>query len=737
MQRDFKYNEIEFPPLPIFPENSEHIYVNVKNKESISECIEKAPFNSTIIIPEGTYNENILIKKRIRLVGEGKVIIKSLNSDDTITIDSSAVQLCSLTITSGSNQAAAPVNLLSGSLVLNQCELSSVAVPVILTHANGTVFCINTQLTSTESPILKISGHAKVELNNCFVQKSSKCAILCTDASQLKVINSQIENCKDSGIVVLGESYICVQKTQFNNNGANAVELNTSSQNNYLKNCAISNHPQGCGIACSGPGKLLVVECILSDFLAGISVTDEFEITTVSCHLTNASQSALVSAINGSKINMFNDRLTGNCQAGLLVTENASISASGVQIVKVPNCGAIAYSNASLSLVDTVISEVLENGIEIQSDSKLSTIGCTIENIAAIGILARDNTSVVIDHTKITKAKTSALHIHNCPKSTINISQSVFDGSEGNSININGASATFRECTFSNNHYAGLQMRGKSNSKFMSCVFTENKIVGANIVENAKANFENCMFNKNAGTGISVQKSTVSCSKCFFQENMKMGLCVFDAANVTVKKCLFKYNLSFGVQVESENTTVSFEACDLTDHLNSGAVMISDRPQVSFIKCVMSRNMNSHIEGRENASISIKNCELSSTKCGIGVMASLGCEIKIENSKLYNEKQSAVVVSEKGSIHVSSCEIFNCKISGVAFLQGSSGSVSKCNIYGNGACGIQILASGVSAENNEIHDNKHFGIRVATGVQGTFDNNTFKNNGEKDISYIS
>ncbi|EAY10241.1 hypothetical protein TVAG_046630 [Trichomonas vaginalis G3] len=737
MRRDFKYNEIEFPPIPIFPENSEYIYLDPKKNETISECLERASFNSTIVIPEGTYNENILIKKRIRLVGEGKVVIKSINSEDSITIDSSAVQICSINILSGNNQASAPVNLLSGSVVLSQCELSSIAVPAILTHTNGTVFCINSQLTSTESPCFKISGRVKVELNNSIVQKSSKCGILCTDSAQLKVINSTIENCKDSGIVALGESYICIQKTQFTNNGGNAVELNTISSENYLKGCAISQHPQGCGIACSGPGKLLAVDCILSGFLAGISLTDGFEATTVNCHLTNATQSALVSATNKSSINMFNDHLTGNCQAGLLATDGASISATNVQIVNVPNCGAIAYSNATLSLMDTAISEVLENGVEIQSDCKFTSIGCTVENVAAIGILVRDNCSAIIDHTKIKKAKSACLHFVNCQKNQINVSQSTFEGSEGNSVNVNQSPATFRECTFSSNQYDGLQLRGKISAQFMSCVFTENKVVGANVVDGAKCHFENCMFNKNSGTGLSIQSSTANCSKCFFQENIKMGLCAFEGSSVSIKTSLFKNNLSFGAQIENEGTSATFENCDFTDHLNSGSVMVSNSPKAVFSKCNFSRNMNSHIESRENATTTIKNCEFSTTKCGIGLMTSLGAKVKIENSKIFDEKQSAIVVGEKGICDVNNCDISNCKISGIAFLQESSGSVSNCKIYKNGACGIQILSPKVSAKNNEIHDNKHFGIRIAIGLQDNFSENNFRNNSEKDISYLT
>ena len=737
---DFNYKDIDFPSEPVFPENAHVVKILSNSPNCINSAIEKAPFNSIIVIPEGVYTENLVIKNRIKLIGQGKVVIQSDNSNDTVTIDSSAVYFENITITSNMNQAASPVNLLSGTALFINCILSSLGVPVVLTHSTGTLFIINSRITSKDSPCIKLAGKTKCEIKNTLVANTTKSGILCLDNSQLKLYHVLITKCEDSGIVSMGDSSVVLEDCKLDQNGGNAIELNTNSPNNMIKNCTIINHEKGCGISCSGNGNLLVVQCNLSNFLAGISAANGFAVTTNKCSFSNSSRSALVNAINMSTLNMNEDILSGECPLAILCSESSSATINKVNIKEIPKSGIIIDSNSTLTMTDTNISSVQENAIEVKKSSKITATNCVIENIGMIGVVVHDDCSISFNKTNVSKCTSTCTHVSNClPPNEVTFTECSFTNSDGNGMNIKNSNPSFSKCVFSHNLYAGLQLRNSTQNSFISCNFTQNKVVGCNILDNSIAYFEDCSFDKNSGTGLSLQNSKTSCITCVFKENLKMGLCIFGGDNglSSFGSCMFKRNLSFGCQIEQPGTDVTFQDCTFSSHTQSGAIMVSNGPNVNFNNCVFHKNKNSHIEGRESSTITVESSEFARTQCGIGIIVSSSSILNISKSILHNEKQSTIVSGEKGEVHVTNCDIYDCKLSGIYLLKDSSGTIMNCKIHDNNLCGIQVSTTSCTISDNEIYDNKHYGIQISKGNKPTLGNNQFHGNTKNDVNYSS
>ena len=140
MEKEIIYSTFPVPSLPSFIETGQKIRVDIRERNPISSAVSRSVDNSVIIIPEGDYKDNILIDKKITIIGEGKVNILPNSSFDVITISTSDVFVENLNISSDKSQAAAVVNLKSGNLVLTNCNLASNNVPSIVCHQQGSIF---------------------------------------------------------------------------------------------------------------------------------------------------------------------------------------------------------------------------------------------------------------------------------------------------------------------------------------------------------------------------------------------------------------------------------------------------------------------------------------------------------------------------------------------------------------------------------------------------------------------
>ncbi|ADD06235.1 ABC-type transport system periplasmic substrate-binding protein (probable substrate copper) [Natrialba magadii ATCC 43099] len=72
--------------------------------ETIQEAIDQAPANTTVVVPEGTYEETLEIDRPITLAGEGEVTIRGDDNSTVITVTGDGVGIQNLAITGVGNQ---------------------------------------------------------------------------------------------------------------------------------------------------------------------------------------------------------------------------------------------------------------------------------------------------------------------------------------------------------------------------------------------------------------------------------------------------------------------------------------------------------------------------------------------------------------------------------------------------------------------------------------------------------
>ena len=718
------------PPQPEIPTSGDKITVDKNEKNAISKALSKAQTNSIIVIPEGEYQDNVVVDKRVTIVGEGKVTIIPLSSNDTFIVDTNTAFFQNLTITSGWSQAASAINLKSGTLVCQNCFLSSNAVPPLLTHHQGTVFLNQCQLVSESSHCLRLSSDIKVSMTQCQLQAAKSNAIFMSGSSIVLLKESAIQNCLDTAIVSLDESSFFLEQSQIVQCKGNGIEI-TSNGPSCLKESAIS-QTEACGIIASGEGSLIVYGTTISDCHTCISVSDKYNLTVDTCQIVNARVGALIQTTNGAVAEISQTAFQGVCLAAISA-DASQVNVNACSVTSLTGTGVAITKGGSVTINGSQFQELTENCIEVSEGSHITVNQTNIATIDAIGLYLKDNSEATLNTVVIQNCAIVCAHIIDS-NANISFEQCVFSGSAGNGINIKNAHPSFVQCKISGNQYAGLEVKGETTTpQFTTCEFSQNLVVGANVIEAAKPSFNGCTFFNNNTSGVAVIQAEGTFTGCGFMSNQQMGICAMNGAVVYIEKSALQENTSFGLQATQQNTLVTLKECELSKHAKTGCIIISENAQLNIIGCSIHDNLSPQLESRQGAKLHIEGCEIMNSNGGIGVTVSQQSLIEVVSSFIHDEKQAGIVIGTGGNCNVQGCDIYNCESTGIYFLQGSAGVVTKNKIHNNGVSGVQIMSGSPTVTDNTIENHQAYGIYIAAGASPTISGNQFANNPQTNV----
>ena len=90
--------------------------------KTIREAVDKAKAMDRIVIQQGTYSEHILVNKALIIEGVGDVTIES-HTRDVLTFICTTARLCNLNLKQKQKQDVNCVNVETGNIVLDHCDI--------------------------------------------------------------------------------------------------------------------------------------------------------------------------------------------------------------------------------------------------------------------------------------------------------------------------------------------------------------------------------------------------------------------------------------------------------------------------------------------------------------------------------------------------------------------------------------------------------------------------------------
>ncbi len=196
-----------------------------KNYESIQEAIDSASIGDEILVYPGTYYENIVVDRRLNIIGLKNPVIDAGGDyfkGPGVTILADGVMMEGFTIRNSTNTAGDP---LSGAGVF--------------VRSNNNTIKGNILENNYRSGIKVLGGHNNSITNNSV--DSNFEGILVSDSQSNKITNNYINNNNGAGIFITGSSELNLVKYNIINNNSRGVFLMDAGVNDITKNDVFEN----------------------------------------------------------------------------------------------------------------------------------------------------------------------------------------------------------------------------------------------------------------------------------------------------------------------------------------------------------------------------------------------------------------------------------------------------------------------------------------------------------------
>ncbi|MDN5280302.1 MAG: eukaryotic-like serine/threonine-protein kinase [Clostridiales bacterium] len=222
---------------------------------TITEAITAAPNGMTIRVQPGTYNENLILSRDIKLVGESASRC-SINSNKTTTILMSGnCSVQNLTITNSSGSPASTITIQAASPAISGCVLSN-SSPAQAPNYNG---------------VINVNGGTPVISGNQII--ASKGMGITITAGSPVITKNTIYGCQIYGIWFNGRSRAQVTENSIRSNSKSGVGIKNGAAPSFSANLIENNGENGILIY-AGAGGTYQGNRLSNNAFSGIEIWD-------------------------------------------------------------------------------------------------------------------------------------------------------------------------------------------------------------------------------------------------------------------------------------------------------------------------------------------------------------------------------------------------------------------------------------------------------------------------------
>ncbi|MEN8219600.1 MAG: right-handed parallel beta-helix repeat-containing protein [Pseudomonadota bacterium] len=750
--------------------------------KTISAAIKKAKAGNRVLVKPGIYQEDLVIDKPLKIVGDGKVadiIIESKNTS-CIYMETDKALIRGLSLRNRAEGDCA-VDIPQGKLRLENCDITS-----------NTLLCVHISGSETEGII-----------SYCKIHDSKGIGIIIDKNGTGRIENCEIFGNALSGIAISEGGNPVVQKCTIKQNKHWAVYVYDGGAGT-IKNCDLRDNAKGtwhiqsgCQVHGSGnkedtytievspTGKCKTINAAIKKAKAGarilvkpgvyqeelvidkpLEIIGEGKVAEIIIESKNAdcifmkTDKALVRGL--SLRNRAEGYFAVYIPQGKLTLENCDISSETLSCVGIHGAeGIISYCQ---------IHDSKQSGVYIYKNGTGRIENCQIFGNALAGIAIIEGSNPIVQHCKIQ------------------------DGKQGSILVYKNGIGRIENCEI-----VGIQIRDGGNPLVQHCQIHDSKQSGVMVWENGTGRIENCQIFGNALAGIAISEGgNPVVQKCTIKENKHWAVYVYDGGAGTIENCDLRDNakstwhIQSGCQVHRSGnkegtTTIEVSPTGKCKTISAAIKkakagnrisvkpgnyqeeLVIDKPleiigegKVAEIiiesknaDCIFMKTDKALVRGlslRNRAEgyfavyipqgkLTLENCDISSeTLSCVGIHGS-ETEGIVSYCKIHDSKQSGVYVYKNGTGRIENCQIFGNALAGIAIIEGGNPIVQHCKIqdgkqgsilvYKNGIgriencdiVGIQIRDGGNPVvQRCQIHDSKQSGVMVWENGTGRIEN---------------
>ena len=698
--------------------------ISSKDKKKILDFLKGISDNSTITLPSGTYSENININKSICIESKGNVIINPSIKKPVLTINSGNSTFKNLTFQQKSTESIPCILIENGIVLFENCIFNSDLSDIFLIKNDSIVYLRNCNISSktialnlnnnsilhafqttfSNSESILLLNNSKSHFQSCIFNNFSKDCIIAKDESIFHIDTSQINGCSLNGL------YISTTKTL-------SLIIQTSIEGCNKSGILINNNSKiqiiGCKFTkCNGPA------LELSDGCGVFSKNNIFE--------QNGNPSTIL--INScSSIESLSDSILSSNSNGIILSGNSNSNFSKLQLKNINGFGIYSFENSFLNISSSIISNIFGTAIYSNSNN-IKILETKIFSISEFGLILNSLNNGIFSKLKIEDCNFSGIEISKQNNELIFEKCSIINNHECGLILID-SKIDLKLSEISNNYFCAIDSNN-SNLKLNQCSISLNIHGGLYIKENSNLIIENSLIKENNDIAFSIEsKSKANIDKCDISNNKNIAFGIVRQSNVNILNAKICNN-ELAFQIEGRATKINIDKCEISDNLYG--LLSSDNSNV-FLKGGNFKNNSRHIELKLGSILKANTVTFSDSKGPVSINILNDSNAEIINCHI--KDNNGIGISNSGILNISKSKLFKNNILGIYSYGNSNIQIIENVFTKNGDCGIYLSKGSGQIFNCKFENHLAIAILLNQFSNVELIDNIFDENGSMNINF--
>ncbi len=508
---------------------------------SISEAINKAKENETIIVCEGIYRENVVIDKSLILKASGNVTIEALdNNKDVMLIKANNVAFSGFNVTGGNagigldnvqgceiennsmfeNDYGIGLISSSGNSIKNNLANSNHYCGIGLWTSSGNIIANNTIKNNGDNGIYLDSSNNNEIRNNIANSNHYQGIGLWTSSGNI-VANNTAKNNGGNGVYLdsSNNNKICDNDVS-NSVTYHGIELSSSNNNEIRNNIANSNYQLGIGLWTSDDN--IIENNTVCENEGGISLQDSSG-NEIRNNIANKNLEGIILSQSSNKNRIENNTVCENRDRGIYLRDSsgneirnniANKNLVGIILIRsdnnrIENNTACENEYRGIDLESSSGNEVINN-IACENSEGINVFGSSSNNVESNtacenkdGIHLEDSSGNEV-RSNIANKNLDGIKLENSNDNIITDNTACENGEMG--IYLWDSSGNDVSGNIANKNLGGIVLLGSNDNIITDNTACDNGINGIRLEDSSGNEVRNNIANKNSG-GIVLQSS--------------------------------------------------------------------------------------------------------------------------------------------------------------------------------------------------------------------------------------
>ncbi|CAM5388381.1 right-handed parallel beta-helix repeat-containing protein [Streptomyces pilosus] len=491
---------------------------------TIGEALAQARTGAVIRVRPGRYAENLVIRHRVTIVGDGEPGTVELCPRDgtAVTLMADAVMLSSLTLR-GRDKEAAVVDVPAGQAALDGCTVTGAGWTALLVRGKGSLAARGCRIGNPGGAGLVDSSESESVVEDCVFENFGTSAVVIGETAGPLVRDCRIRGARANGVLASGEARGTVEGCDISGTDKPAIALEGHSSTRVLR-CVVHHTSVGLlvtsmsrpeieetsfdsiaqsGIVISGGADPVLRGCVTRRTkTSGLLVLDRSRGTLEGCSFHGSAEGA-VRVVEGSAP-LLRDTVVSDCAdtAGAVqLWDGSTAEFERLEVLDAAGVGVSVRSAADPLLRHARITGAGGHGVEFTDDGRGRLEHCAIESAGGCALHIDDDADPEISDTVLSSAARSGLLV----------------GERGR--------GTLRDCGIGDSADAGVSVRDGAEVTLERVRVHGSRAHGVQVARGGRAVLTACEITGNTGDGVRVDSAEpVDVTRCVVRDNRGAGL---------------------------------------------------------------------------------------------------------------------------------------------------------------------------------------------------------------------